>query len=439
MNTYFVLFIAYIIAPKIDLVGGGGGGLTIRPEDIISVIAFLIYINKRKQFPIFIPSAMKIYFIFVGINYASALLNISSMGITGFVFATRLLQYALWFFVMYEACHTISRQTFHRAFTGICCIFIVWGSLEFLGLIDRVGQFAGASSRLTINTSGPFETSVMLAMLTYAVPSLLVTPPMLVLVLLTQARITLVGMVFSFGASRPFKAAFGAAVAFILFTVVAQPIMASFQDSRLVKSDSPARMVNVFVESWQRAPALDDPSYFRERFLDGPTIFRYMVDTKGDLSFRYRAVRWPIVIKTAVAAPWHFIVGWSPGAWGTALDNYYVRVFGETGLLGLLAFLVWLGVLLARLRTAGLAKFSIVMMMIVGCFIDIFTSSKVMPILWAFLALEHAGHSFAFPQRARQALRLPRPGNPSLEVDTGRIGVQSRHLVDRIDDEPGWL
>ncbi|MDZ7283006.1 hypothetical protein N4G62_13315 [Sphingomonas sanguinis] len=398
MNIYFVLFLAYILVPKIDLIGNGS--MLVRPEDIISALAFVIYLVSKKRFPLLLPTYVKLYGAFIAISYAAAIINISSMGLTGFVYSTRLIQYLIWFFIMYEACHTVTWKTFRYSFIAVCVIFVMWSGLEISGAIGRVGRFTEAEGRLTINTSGPFETSVMLAMLGYSVPSLLLTPIMFVLVLLTQARITLVGMIFSAGAAKPLKALAAGIVAAVLFTVVAQPLLAKLQDTRLGQSDSPARMAEVFAISWIRAPVLDNPIDFRERFLNGPTIYRYMVSTKkGDRSFGYRAVRWPIVIKTSLASPIHFLFGWSPGSWGVALDCYYVRAFGETGIVGLIMFLVWLGYTIVHLRMGSIARFSLVMIAIVASFIDIFSASKVMPILWAFLALDHARHPFAMPMR----------------------------------------
>ena len=53
---------------------------------------------------------------------------------------------------------------------------------------------------------------------------------------------------------------------------------------------------------------------------------------------------------------------------------------------------------LRTLKQRSVGKFSLVMLIVAGLFIDIFASSKVMPILWALLALEHAGHPFVFRQ-----------------------------------------
>lgn len=391
-----MLFLAYIVSPKLDLLGASAA---IRPEDIISLVTFGIWILSSKTVPLQFPRPVKLYIVFLGICYFSALANITTNGPIGFIYATRLVQYLLWYFVMYEACHRITWRDFRRGLMAVSAIFILWGGLELVGVVGRIGRFAGAAERLTINTSGPFETSVLLASLAYAIPSFVLTPIMLLFVLLTQARITLLGMIFSAGIAKPFKALFAGAAAVVVFTIVAQPLLASFQDSRVVKSDPPQRMVQVLSDSWRRAPTLDDPAQFRDRFLAGPTILRYMPSQRGDRSFALRAVRWSIVLRTTGASIFHMLIGWGPGAWSLALDGYYVRVFGETGLIGLLFFSYWLFTTIAGLRTGSNSKFTLVMLAVVALFIDIFTSSKMMPLFWFFIALDHARHPFAMPMR----------------------------------------
>ncbi len=410
MNPFFFLFLLYLIAPKVDL---PLFPFPVRPEDLISLIAVALFAVLPRRQKINLSQPVRIYLLFFAANFASALFNLGSFGLTGVIYSIRLLQYLVWYFIIYEACHQVTWWTMRRSFLAVSAIFIAWGTLEFSGVIGVIGKFTGATERLTINTSGPFETSVMLAMLAYGVSSYMMAVPLLVLVFFTQSRVTLVGMVFSYFSSRPLRGILAAALMFLIYPLVVQPVMNSIRDTRIGQSEGPERMVNAFVVSWQRAPTLDDPTYFRERLLDGDTIFRYMVDTKGDLSFRYRAVRWPTLIKTTVNNPVATVIGWSPGAWGNALDNYYVRVFGETGLLGLVIFLIWLGMTIVRLDPAGLTRYSLVMMAVVALFIDIFTSSKCMPLLWAFLALEEARHPFAIPQKRKGGLRLKRPGDPT--------------------------
>jgi hypothetical protein len=410
VNILFLLFLAYILAPKIDLIAASGSG--VRPEDLITAAAFIIYACKRRKTPLRMPKHVQVYGIFVGVGFLSALINYPQEGVIGFVFATRLFEYMVWFFVMYEACQTVPPRQVRTCLLIVCAVLIVWGGLETLGLTSKIGKFTGANGRLTINTSGPFETSVMLAMLAYAAQQVFVTPAMLVLVVLTQSRITLVAIVASFLAIRPGRGVILASVGLFAAAVLAGPIVSMLGESRLAQSETPLTMAELLVTEWGRVPQVENPIYFRERFLGGDTVIRYIGNTRGDVSFKFRAVRWPLVVKSTLFSPLHCFIGWAPGAWGAALDSYYVRVFGEVGLIGTLAFLWWLFSLVRESRQDSVIRFSIFMLMIVAVFIDIFTSSKVMPILWAFAALDHAKHPASFPSpmfRFARPLALPSP------------------------------
>ena len=413
MNVYLVLFALYVLAPKVDLYAIGPAA--IRPEDVISALAFLIYIVAARR-RLSIPSHARYYLVFIGFGLISAVINIAQGGFVGIIYGLRLAQYMTWFFIIYEAAPRLSTRALRWTCLIVCSIFVLWGGVEYFGLIGRIGKFAGASQRLTINTSGPFETSVMLAMLAYAAPAFWLTPFMIVIIFLTQARITLLGILASLAAARPGRTAVAGFAAAVVATVAAQPLYDAFGKSRLAKSDTPLAMGSLLSYTWERVPVVPEPKYYRERFLNGILIFRYMPNTRGDLSFKYRAVRWPIIIRSTIAKWVPLFVGWGPGAWSNAVDGYYVRVFGEAGLIGLGLFVAWIVATLRSLRQHSIGKFSLIMMVVVAMFIDIFTSSKAMPILWAFLALEHAGHPFAFrvakPLFRRRLRRSPAPGRP---------------------------
>jgi hypothetical protein len=410
VNILFLLFLAYVLAPKIDLITASGSG--VRPEDLITALAFLIYACKRKKAALQMPKHVRAYGMFNSVGFISALINYPQEGLIGIIYTVRLAEYLVWFFIMYEACQTVSPRQFRTCLLVVSTILVIWGGLETVGLTGKIGKFTGANGRLTINTSGPFETSVMLAMLAYAAQQVVVTPAMLVMVVLTQSRITLVAIAASFLAIRPGRGLILGSVALIAAAVLAGPVMSLLGESRLAKSETPLKMVQLLATEWDRVPQVDNTLYFRERFLGGDTVIRYMGNSRGDVSFKFRAIRWPLVVKSTLFSPLHCFIGWAPGAWGAALDSYYVRVFGEVGLIGTAVFLWWLFAFVRETRRDSVSRFSIFMMMVVAVFIDIFTSSKVMPMLWAFAALDHARHpaSFASPmfRRSRPVL-LPSP------------------------------
>ena len=410
MNILFLLFLAYVLAPKIDLITASGSG--VRPEDLITAAAFVLYACKPQKAVLQVPKHVRVYGIFVGVGFLSALINYSQEGLVGIVFATRLVEYMVWFFIMYEACQTVSPRQVRTSLLVVSTILIIWGGLETVGLTNKIGKFTGAEGRLTINTSGPFETSVMLAILAYAAQQMIVTPAMMIMVILTQSRITLVAIIVSFLAIRPGRGLVLAAMGLFAAAILAGPIMSVLGESRLAKSATPLTMVQLLATEWERVPQVDNPLYFRERFLGGDTVIRYIGNTRGDVSFKFRAVRWPLVVKSTLYSPLHSLIGWAPGAWGAALDSYYVRVFGEVGLIGTGVFFWWLFAFARGARRDSVSRFSIYMLIVVAVFIDIFTSSKVMPILWAFAALDHAEHPAGLASPMFRRMRALAPPGP---------------------------
>lgn len=410
MNILFLLFLAYVLAPKIDLITASGSG--VRPEDLITAAAFVLYACKPQKAVLQVPKHVRVYGIFVGVGFLSALINYSQEGLVGIVFATRLVEYMVWFFIMYEACQTVSPRQVRTSLLVVSTILIIWGGLETAGLTNKIGKFTGAEGRLTINTSGPFETSVMLAILAYAAQQMIVTPAMMIMVILTQSRITLVAIIASFLAIRPGRGLVLAAMGLFAAAILAGPIMSVLGESRLAKSATPLTMVQLLATEWERVPQVDNPLYFRERFLGGDTVIRYIGNTRGDVSFKFRAVRWPLVVKSTLYSPLHSLIGWAPGAWGAALDSYYVRVFGEVGLIGTGVFFWWLFAFARGARRDSVSRFSIYMLIVVAVFIDIFTSSKVMPILWAFAALDHAQHPAGLASPMFRRMRALAPPGP---------------------------
>jgi hypothetical protein len=410
VNILFLLFLAYVLAPKIDLITASGSG--VRPEDLITAAAFVLYACKPQKAVLQVPKHVRVYGIFVGVGFLSALINYSQEGLVGIVFATRLVEYMVWFFIMYEACQTVSPRQVRTSLLVVSTILIIWGGLETAGLTNKIGKFTGAEGRLTINTSGPFETSVMLAILAYAAQQMIVTPAMMIMVILTQSRITLVAIIASFLAIRPGRGLVLAAMGLFAAAILAGPIMSVLGESRLAKSATPLTMVQLLATEWERVPQVDNPLYFRERFLGGDTVIRYIGNTRGDVSFKFRAVRWPLVVKSTLYSPLHSLIGWAPGAWGAALDSYYVRVFGEVGLIGTGVFFWWLFAFARGARRDSVSRFSIYMLIVVAVFIDIFTSSKVMPILWAFAALDHAEHPAGLASPMFRRMRALAPPGP---------------------------
>lgn len=397
MNALFFLFLAYLVVPKVDIITG------VRPEDLVFAVALGVFFLKKEVGWLKLPHSAKYYLAFVAFNFFSAAINFRLNGFTGFLFSARLLQYFFWYPIMLKACRDLTASQIVRGFAAVSIILLGWGALEFTGLIPKVGNFGGAASRLSLNTGGPYEAAVMVAMLGYIVNSLTLTPLLLIVVLLTQARITTAAVAVGYAIGRPGRTALLAVVLGILALAAAPKIDDLLAGSRYQQQQSNYSMLGLIRFEWSLVPTFDNPAVFREAFVNNLQDVNYMPDRLGDMSFKYRAVRWPIVYRSTADSIPTLLVGFGPGAWGTALDGYHARIFGEVGLLGSVIFLLWLICLFRNSPRNGLVFYSLTVITISALFIDIFVSSKVMPLLWVFVALQVSRHPAAMVREWRGA------------------------------------
>jgi hypothetical protein len=116
-------------------------------------------------------------------------------------------------------------------------------------------------------------------------------------------------------------------------------------------------------------------------------------DTSTSIRFD---VEWPLAMRSFFKNP---ILGTGYSTLGLASDNDYLRSLGETGILGIVAFLSILLALFNKLKTGlknqeGLYKILVVSALgifvsfvVSAVFLDVFESSKIAILFWAFMGL----------------------------------------------------
>lgn len=107
-------------------------------------------------------------------------------------------------------------------------------------------------------------------------------------------------------------------------------------------------------------------------------------------------VEWPMSLRSFYKNP---LLGTGYSSLGLATDNDYLRALGETGLLGLLAFISIIFGLFKKLKRGikgqtGLDKILVVSafgilisFLVTAIFLDVFESSKIAILFWAFMGL----------------------------------------------------
>lgn len=369
--------VAFMIAPKIDVIA------VLRVEDFVflGVLPVLVWRYARSRTAI--PDFLKWYFAYLGIAVLSAIINTSHLGIFGLVNVARQIQYLIWFVVGAQLAAAIPEKRFERAMGFVAVVLILWAVGEFLEVIPKIGQFTGATGRVTVNTSGPYEISVIVVFLMLFVRKKVLLAGLFFILLASQARITLAAAIVTYLYFNPKHAArIGIPLAMIgLMFLINNPDI--FVNSRLAETMSPLQMWQAFLEQIENSPLianLNDYQYFAYDTLWSQVGQSSQVT---DVSFEIRLIRWALIIKSLTEDSLHMLFGWGPGAWGAAVDSHYIRFLGEVGVVGTALFMVFL----VRSILSPLPVYSAAVMLLATCsvFIDVMTASKIMSFLWAIL------------------------------------------------------
>jgi len=130
------------------------------------------------------------------------------------------------------------------------------------------------------------------------------------------------------------------------------------------------------------------PLLSEEEFWEAQKSVELGVERSGGIRFDYE---WPRALNHFKKSP---LLGTGFSSLGLATDNDYLRALGETGLLGLLSFLLifleGLKLVLEKGRKSWQAKAvsaTTLAMLANACFIDVFEASKVAYIFWLLLGL----------------------------------------------------
>lgn len=384
------LFSLFLLLPKIDLFEFGGS--SVRPEDIVWLIAIFSFVLFRiKNISFKLPDYFHIFIVYILLCVFSLVINSRDSGWGGVYFILRQIQYATWGMMAIVVSNKIPRDEFRKHLEVLAIIFVIWGGLEWLGLVGKVGKFSTVRDRISINTSGPFETSVVLAVLAFSVRGTFLKISLGLMLWFTQARITIIASIMAI-LYRSSRSLLGIGIATLILLASIFLAGGQISSSRFSDSLSPLRMVHIMNVMWQSAPVVRS----RGEFLDAAGYTSKYIDryngqlavVRGDLSFQIRAYRWALIGKFLLNNPLQMIIGCSPGYFGVAVDSNLIRLIAESGILGSITYLFFIFSFWNFPRDTLTRQISIVML-ITAIFIDIFWSSKVMTMLWFISSWEY--------------------------------------------------
>lgn len=371
-NIWLFLFFSYLVSPKVSILAINS--FNVRIEDVISIVMLLVIVLYRM---FFLSKELRLYYIFVLFCFVSIFLNGDPTSVLQYMFIIKAFIYHLWFFVGYKIARYIDYDNLLRYFTLTLTILVIWGGLELIGILPKIGYFSGDISRLSGNTSGPYEFAALLGMLIILAKSGFVRNMALVPFWYTQSRISIIALfaIVAIGIKREYFI-YLILVAIGVFLLVFNNIIETRFSSLASFKDLYSTILNHYSSSYI---VLSSDAYIEATH--GKELWQNL---SGDIgaSMEIRLYRWAYIFKYIFSSFSTFVMGFGPGFFGFAVDNNYIRIFGESGFLGLLLFMFIMIRMLIIVKYYPKFYWAFIYIFFSSIFIDLFTASKIMPIIW---------------------------------------------------------
>ncbi len=404
--VYSLVFVI-ILLPKVNMLNIPGTYVAVRSEDfMVLTVSFLavLYVLIRKKPPV-VPRIMIPISIFVSAVFVSLIAGIYQgtieNGFLGSLFFIRKIEYLIPFFIAYLMFEKKDAAYLGRIFPITFFISAVIGLFQQFQLIG--GFYLGIYAPLVVGRifstfSGPYEYSIFLALVfSYFLVEYLTgekNKPILLLLLgaifymalLTAARIAVVSIVtvsilvaFS---EKKIKSLLPLLTVLLVIALMLMPFTAKSRFQSFFEEGTLPALTEI------GSGALVQTAAYSEGYGGGI-----------DMSAVSRYIKWLNVFQGFSRHPFF---GSGPSAFGEAVDGEYVRVLGESGIFGILAF-AWLMYNLfmmsykyyRRADSDELArKYSLFMLaalsvlLINALFIDVFEASKIAMLFWLLIGVQ---------------------------------------------------
>ncbi|TSC88368.1 MAG: Uncharacterized protein G01um101416_36 [Microgenomates group bacterium Gr01-1014_16] len=384
--------------PKFPILGVSGTFVSVRLEDFLIAAVFLIYLLRKPTFPSPLHKSLLLY-LFIGlVSTFSAIVLTKSVSLNlGVIHLLRRVEYMSLFFVGFSFLKSLSQIPFLIRTILITSLLVALYGLgqQFLGfpiITTTNSEFSkglaltlGQNARINSTFAGHYDLAaytvfpLLLILGLVSLPSIRYKPVLLFLgtlvywtLLLSASRVTFAAfylVAFAFVWLIGKKVWIPLLIILAFFSVLVSPQLAG----RYRQLIFPLASAQVPVDE-QTADAL--------------------VPVAEDRSFNIRLkAEWPRAIRAFLKNP---ILGTGYSSVGLAVDNDYLRALAETGILGLLAFLLIIvrffkTPLPFRPSLEGIfilsVTLSLVSLLINALFIDVFEASKIALTTWLLLGL----------------------------------------------------
>lgn len=390
-----LLLLVIPLYPKFPILGVSGTFVSIRLEDFLIAAVFLVFLLRK---PSFSNRPILLYLLIGLVSIFSAITLTKSVSLNqGLLHFFRRVEYMSLFFVGFSFLTSLSQIPFLvRSFLITALLVALYGlGQQFLGFPVITTTNSEFSKGLTL-TLGPGARINSTFAGHYDLAAYTVFPLLLILGLLSlpssryKPALLLLGIlvywILLLSASRVTFAAFYL-VAFAFVWLIGKKvwipilmILAFF--SVLVSPQLAGRYRQLLFPSAHAQVPVD------EQTADA------LVPVAEDRSFNIRLkAEWPRAVRAFLKNP---ILGTGYSSVGLAVDNDYLRALAETGVLGLLAFLL---IIFRFLKTTPVfspslesifilsVTLSLCSLLLNALFIDVFEASKIALLTWLTLGL----------------------------------------------------
>jgi hypothetical protein len=401
-SILYLLILVIVLLPKINILEIPGTYVAVRAEDFaLLLIAFLgVLYALLKGKLLTVPKIALPMAIFLAAAFISLIAGIYNGTIVdaslGILFFLRKIEYLVPFFLAYWMFNKKNAPYIGRILLLTLFLTAVIGvlqQLQFMGGFYLGAYVPVASERIFSTFSGPYEYCLYLALaFSYFVveyfreeknrlPLLFLLGAIFYFILLTAARITVVSVFISAALTavldKKIKALLPLLAIMLLIALMFMPFTAK------------SRFQAFFAEG--TLPALS-------QIESGAAVHFEEYGGGIDESAVIRYVNWLNVLQGFSLHP---LLGSGPSAFGEAVDGNYVRVLGEGGIFGVLAF-AWLMYNLFlmsykyyRQADDKLAeKYSLFMLTVLSAllisalFVDTFEASKIAMLFWLLMGVQ---------------------------------------------------
>ncbi|HBS1106656.1 MULTISPECIES: hypothetical protein [Klebsiella] len=383
-----VLFFVYVMffIPKMDLISlGGGFNAGLRIDDLIICLLFFFFFLYAAQNKKTKVSKTEFYFIlFLFVTSLGSFFSSTQYGRGTVLFPIRFFEYFVFFymgFFLYKGGANIRKLLLLLLIAN--SVVAILQHFGVVGGFNVRGYQPNMSERVIGLTSGPWELGVILNFITCyflaeersEFKKYVIFGIATLIIMMTGSRMSMLAQIAVLIWYMKLSASL---VTIIKRCLVVIPLLFAvyffFSDSTVAtRSDSLMNSDNI-------DQLLD--SYSSVRITESvPSWGDLGVLSRGDevdASWSMRGIKWIYAVKLYLSHPMYWMIGVGAGSFGNALDGGWLRITTETGIIGLILFILFL---LRIKRLSPTMSLCVIAFCINMLMIDIYMSYKVMSMM----------------------------------------------------------